>query len=227
MTDTNVIRPALFRSESLQARQLAWQGRPAVALRFPTLFTTLASVALAAATAALITFGSYARRVDMEGSVLPTTGVIEISAFSAGRIKTLAVTEGETVRKQALLYTIDVDTATKDGGVQQQIINTLNDERQVLTQEIDRKAQKQLHEKIEAVKNEIRKMGDQIPVQQTVVKHVSTEYMTFSKLVAQRLVPLNELPHAIRCGFRRLRDWRIWKAANLDWKVNSRMSRPS
>jgi membrane fusion protein len=71
MTDTNVVRPALFRSESLKARQLAWQGRPAVAFGFPTLFTTLASVVLAAASAALITFGSYARRVDMEGAVLP------------------------------------------------------------------------------------------------------------------------------------------------------------
>jgi membrane fusion protein len=195
----NVIRPALFRSESLQARQMAWQGRPAVALRFPALFTTLASVALAAATAALITFGGYARRVDMEGSVQPNAGVIEISALSPGRIKALAVKEGETVRKQALLYTIDADTATKDGDVQRQIINTLNDERRMLTQEIARKTQmsqegnQQLQQKIQAIESEIGKVGQQITVQQTVIKQVSDEYLKFSKLVVQRLVSLNEL----------------------------------
>lgn len=199
MAETNVIRPALFRSESLQARQLAWQGRPTVALRFPTLFTTLASVTLAAATAALITFGSYARRVDMDGAVLPNAGVIEISALSPGRIKALVVKEGETVQKNALLYTIDVDTATKDGGMQQQIINTLNAERQMLTQEIDRKTQmsqegkQQLQQKIAALKTEINKTADQIGVQQTVIKQVSDQYLSFSKLVAQRLVSLNEL----------------------------------
>lgn len=199
MTDTNVIRPALFRSESLQARQLAWQGRPTVALHFPTLFTTLASVALAAATAALITFGSYARRVDMEGAVLPNAGVIEISALSAGRIKALAVKEGETVKKNALLYTIDVDTATKDGGMQQQIINTLNAERQMLTQEIDRKTQmsqegkQQLQQKIAALKTETNKTADQIGVQQTVMKQVNDQYLAFFKLVAQHMVTLDEL----------------------------------
>jgi membrane fusion protein len=199
MTETNVIRPALFRTESLRERQLAWQGRPAVALRFPTLFVTLVSVAIAAATAALITFGGYARRVDMEGAVLPNAGVIEISALSPGRIKALAVKEGETVHKQALLYTIDVDTATKDGGMQQQIIDTLNAERQMLTQEIDRKTQMsqqgkdQLQQKIEAIKTEISKVGAQITVQQTVIKQVSDEYLKFSRLVQQRLVSLDEL----------------------------------
>ena len=36
-------------------------------------------------------------------------------------------------------------------------------------------------------------MGNQITVQQTVIKQISDEYLKFSKLVAQRLVSLNEL----------------------------------
>jgi membrane fusion protein len=72
------------------------------------MFTSLASVALAAATIALITFGGYTRRVDMEGRVLPSTGVITISTPSAGRIETLAVQEGEAVKKGARLYTVDL-----------------------------------------------------------------------------------------------------------------------
>jgi membrane fusion protein len=199
MTDTNVVRPALFRSESLKARQMAWQGRPAVAFGFPTLFTTLASVVLAAASAALITFGSYARRVDMEGAVLPNTGVIVISAMSPGRIETLAVKEGDAVATGALLYSMDVDTATKDGGVQQQILSTQLAERQMLAQEIDRKtrmseeAKEQLRHKIETLNVQINQVNEQITFQQAFVKRVSNDYNQFASLVERHLVSLNEL----------------------------------
>jgi membrane fusion protein len=199
MSDTNVVRPALFRSESLRARQLAWQGRPALASGFPAVFTTLASLALAAAAAALITFGSYARRVDMEGAVLPNTGVIVISAVSPGRIETLAVKEGDAVGKGALLYSMDVDTATKDGGVQQQILNIQLAERQMLAQEIDRKtrmseeAKEQLRHKIETLNIQINQVNEQITFQQALVKRVSNDYNQIASLVERHLVSLNEL----------------------------------
>src|SRR6516165_1795317 len=99
MTGTTAAQPRLFRPESLQARELAWQGRPALALGLPAAFTTIASVVLAAAVVALVIFGGYSRRVDMEGTVLPSTGVIAISAPSSGRIETLAVQEGEATKK--------------------------------------------------------------------------------------------------------------------------------
>jgi membrane fusion protein len=94
------VQQGLFRPESLRARELAWQGRPALAVGVPVAFASFASMALAAATAALITFGSYARRVDMEGTVLPSTGLMAISSSSAGWIAALAVREGEAVEKR-------------------------------------------------------------------------------------------------------------------------------
>jgi len=115
MTDISTSQRSLFRPESLRARELAWQGRAVLALGLPAVFTTFSSVALAAAMAALIIFGGYSRRVDMEGAVLPSTGVIAISAPSPGRIEMLAVQEGEAVEKGAPLYTVDLDTATKGG----------------------------------------------------------------------------------------------------------------
>ena len=129
----------LFRPESLEARGLAWQGRAVLPLRLPVVFTTFSSVALAAAAAALLIFGGYSRRVDMEGAVLPTTGVVAISAPSPGRVERLAVQEGEAVEKGAPLYTLDLDTATKDGGAQQRIIDAQTSEREMLVQETQRK----------------------------------------------------------------------------------------
>jgi membrane fusion protein len=199
MTDTSTAQHRLFREESLQARQLAWQGRPAVALGLPAAFTSITSVALAAAVVALITLGGYSRRVDMEGTVLPSTGVIAITAPSPGRIEALAVQEGEAVEKGAPLYTVDLDTATKDGGTQQRIIDAQTGERDMLAQEIERKTrmseqtENELRQKIEHLTVQINQAGEQITLQQALVKKVSNDYSQFAGLVERRIVPVNEL----------------------------------
>src|SRR5690348_7169722 len=104
MTHIDAPQRNLFRPESLRGRELAWQGRPAVALGLPAAFTSISSIALAAAIVALITLGAYSRRVDMEGTVLPSTGVIAITASSPGRIEALAAQEGQAVKKGDPLY---------------------------------------------------------------------------------------------------------------------------
>jgi membrane fusion protein len=199
MSDTRTAQYKLFRPESLRARELAWQGRPALPVTVPATLTSFASMALAAAIAALIMFGSYARRVDMEGTVLPSAGLMAISSPSAGRIAALAVQEGQTVEKGALLYTLDLDTTTKDGSTQQQIINAQTATREMLTQEVDRKTKmseetrKQLRQKIENLKVQIDQLGGQIGMHQGFFKTINREYTLFLALVERRQASLNEL----------------------------------
>ena len=199
MTKIDTVRQGLFRAESLEARKLAWQGRPALAAGLPATFTTFASMTLVAAIAALITFGTYARRVDMEGTVLPSAGLTTISSPSAGWIAALAVQEGETVENGALLYTLELDTATKDGKTQQQIINTQTAARIMLTQEIDRKTQmseetrKQLLQKIENLKVQIAQLGGQITMHQGFFKTINKQYNLFLDLLERRQASLNEM----------------------------------
>jgi membrane fusion protein len=156
-------------------------------------------VALAAATAALITFGSYARRVDMEGTVLPTIGLVVISSPSPGWIEALAAREGEIIEKGAPLYTLDLDTATKDGRTQQQIIHVQRVEREALTQQIDRKTrmseetQRELRQKIENLKVQIDQLGEQITMQQGFFKVINKEYNLFLDLTERHQASLNEL----------------------------------
>jgi membrane fusion protein len=188
MTKIDTLQQGLFRPQSLRGRELAWQGRPMLALGLPAAFTSFASVALAAATAALITFGSYARRVDMEGTVLPTTGLVVISSPSPGWIEALAAREGELIEKGAPLYTLDLDTATKDGRTQQQIIHVQRVAREALTQQIDRKTrmseetQRELRQKIENLKVQIDQLGGQITMQQGFFKVINKEYNLFLDL---------------------------------------------
>jgi membrane fusion protein len=199
MTDIGASQRSLFRPESLRARELAWQGRPALALGLPAAFTSFASAALTAAIAALIAFGSYARRVDMEGTVLPSAGLMAISSPAPGWIAALAVREGEAVERGALLYTLDVDTATKDGSTQQQIIGAQTAAREMLTQQINRKTrmseetQRELRQKIENLKVQIDQLGGQLIMQQGFFKIITKEYNLFVGLVERRQASLNEL----------------------------------
>ena len=199
MSDTRTAPYKLFRAEALRAYELDWQGRRALDLGLPAAFTSITAAALVAAAVALITLGGFSRRVDMEGTVLPSTGVVAISAPSPGRVETLAVQEGQSVKKGEPLYTVDLDTTTKDGGAQQRIINAQTGERDMLAQEIERKTrmseetEKELQQKIESLRVQINQVGDQITVQQGLVKKVSNDYSQFVSLVERHLVSLNEL----------------------------------
>jgi membrane fusion protein len=189
----------LYRPESFEARGLAWQGRAMLPLRLPVVFTTFSSLALAAAAAALLIFGGYSRRVDMEGQVLPTTGVVAISAPSPGRVERLAVQEGEAVEKGAPLYTLDLDTATKDGGAQQRIIDAQTSGRAMLVQETQRKnqmsdlAERELLEKIETLKSQKSQAEEQINVQQGLVTKVANDYNQSNILFGKHIVTVSEL----------------------------------
>jgi membrane fusion protein len=200
MSNTRTAPYRLFRSEALQAYELAWQGRRALALGLPAAFTTISSIALAAVAVALITLGGYSRRVDMEGTVLPSIGVVEITASSSGRIETLAVQDGQAVKKGETLYTVNLDTTTKGGGAQQRIIDAQTGERDLLMQEIERKTgmreetEKELRQKIERLQLQIHEVGGQITFQYGIVKRVSDDYNQFASLVERRIASLNELP---------------------------------
>jgi membrane fusion protein len=199
MSNTRTAPYRLFRSDALRAYELDWQGRRALDLGLPATFTSITAAAFVAAVVALITLGGYSRRVDMEGTVFPSAGVIAISVPSPGRIETLVVQEGEAVKKGVLLYTIDVDTFTKDGGIQQRIIDAQTGERDMLAQEIERKTrmneetEKDVRQKIDHLKVQINHAGPQIAVQQGLVTRVSNEYNQFASLVERHLVSLNEL----------------------------------
>ena len=183
----------------MQSGELAWEGRPALALGLPAAFTSFSAAAVVAAAVALITLGGYSRRVDMEGTVLPKTGVIAIAVPSPGRIEAIAVEEGDAVKKGAPLYTMDLDTVTKDGGIQQRIIDAQTRERGMLEQEIERKTrmnqetEKELREKIGTTKVQINQVAAQISVQQDFVTKVSNDYHQFSSLIERHIVSLNEL----------------------------------
>jgi membrane fusion protein len=182
----------------LRARELAWQGQPALELGLPTVFTTFASITLATATAALIAFGSYARRVDLQGTILPDTGLVTISAPLSGGIASLAVRDGDSVQQGGALYTLDVDTDTQTGGVQKLVDDVLVAEREMFTKQIERKSQmgeetkKQLQQKIQILTAQIDHIDTQIETQEAFDKIVGDDYAVARDLLKRALTPRSE-----------------------------------
>jgi membrane fusion protein len=183
----------------LQARELAWQGRAGLDLGLPAALTTFVAIALATATAALVAFGSYARRVDMQGTILPNNGLVTITAPSSGSIESLTVQEGDSVEQSAPLYTLDVDTVTKAGSVQQMVDDVLIAEREMLAKQIGRKGQMseetkaQLQNKIQNLSAEIDQLDAQIVTQRNFFKIINDDYNQASGLWARGLTPRSEL----------------------------------
>jgi membrane fusion protein len=160
---------------------------------------TIASILIAAAAFALVAFGSYARRVDLQGTILPNTGLISIGAPAAGWVRSLAVTDGDFVEQGAPLYTVDVDIATQAGGVQELVNKVLVDKRKMLVEQIDRKTnmsnetKTQLEQKISNLISQNTLLGEQLAVQQEFLKILEYEYNLFRGLVGRQQASLNEL----------------------------------
>ncbi len=189
----------LFRPESLKARQLAWLGRPAINLGLPTRVVTFAAVLLAAAAAGVVVFGTYARRVNLHGVVVPQSGLVKISAPTGGWIKSINVSDGQEVSDGTILYNVNVDTTTTSGDTQQAILRALNTDRTSTNHEIEQKERIRdaedatLRRKIENLKAQIAQTKVQVTTQTDFEQKLRTEYDQISSLASHGLSTRNDV----------------------------------
>ncbi len=100
--------------------------------------------------------------------------------------------------KGAPLYTLDVDSATKGGSTQRLVMNALEAERRLLTQQIDhetrasQETQSALRQKIDNLQKQLAQLAAQITMQQGFAQQLTSEYQEFARLLAQRTASLNE-----------------------------------
>jgi len=196
---TSVVQRGLFRPESLKARQTAWLGKPTLSLGFPTRLATAAAVVLACALIGAVTFGTYARRIDLHGLVLPKAGLIKITAPATGWIQSLAVRDGQEVAEGALLYWINLDTATTGGQTQQTIIRSLITERRFLAEQIARKEQvrikhnRELEQRVRNLKAQLEQTHVQVATQASFEEILRKEYTFKLELVSKGSATRNDM----------------------------------
>jgi membrane fusion protein len=191
-------RPALFRPESLQVPPMVWLGRHGLALGLPALLSSLVSFAMAAATAALVTFGSYARRVEVRGVLMPVSGLIQITSPVAGWVESIEVQDGQIVQNGTPLYVVNDDTATTDGDTQQHVLQALAVQRAVLGYQIARKVkmhgqqQDELQRKAENLQEQIHQVGVQVAMKEQFAREITKNYTDFSRFLASGIGNLSE-----------------------------------
>jgi membrane fusion protein len=177
----------LFRRESLEARQMVWLGRPAVALGLPAALSSVASVLMAAATAALVIFGGYARRVDLRGVILPVGGLIQVSSPAVGWVQAMKVHDGQVVTNGAPLYVVNTDTSNTNGNTQQQILQALSDQRTFLVSQIARtiglrgQQDAALQRKIENLKAQVQQANLQMDMKDEFARTTTKNFLDFSQ----------------------------------------------
>ncbi len=94
----------LYRQGYLDAQRARLDGVILIPASLPIIALAWASITLLAALIAFITLGTYTRKARLDGLVMPSAGVIKITAQTEGRIEQLFAAEGQTLAKGAPLY---------------------------------------------------------------------------------------------------------------------------
>lgn len=135
--EASVAMSALFRTEAVRA-----QGAPAageIVLVSPVPLSVLAAfgVALAAALAAFLAFGTYTRHATLAGYLVPDRGLVAVLAPQTGTVVRNLVGEGSRVERGDVLFVISGERTSALGETHALIGERLAARRRSLAAEID------------------------------------------------------------------------------------------
>jgi membrane fusion protein len=190
---------SLFRPQSIEARQTAWFGEPTISLAPPVKFVSMSSSLMVAIMLALVAFGSYTRRENLHGVLLPASGLVHVSAPQGGAIRTINVVDDQMVHAGDVLYVIDTDTTSSDGATQEKILDALRHQRELLATKIETREQlrttknRDLRDKVDNLRAQIEQSAVQVAVQSSFTDVLQRQYDQFSGFVTKGMSSLNEL----------------------------------
>jgi membrane fusion protein len=105
----------LFRKEALHAQRSQWLGEINIAAPLSFVWWAALALALAGAIVLLLMFGQYSRHETVSGQLLPSAGLLTLSAQTTGTLTRTLVYEGEHVAAGQLLAEVSGETATNIG----------------------------------------------------------------------------------------------------------------
>ena len=187
---------SLFRHEVVDFQEIERQFGRAILLQpisLKVITWLLASVV--ALSLFLLVIGQYSRKATVSGYLIPSAGTAKIFAVQRGTITKVHVTEGQEVREQQPLLTIDTTQISATGeDVNAAILRTLLSQRDELNRQIAGEAQRQASERerltllIQGAKDEITQLEGKIPLQQERIKIIESLVASVAKLVAKGIV---------------------------------------
>ncbi len=157
---------SLFRKEALEANKTKAIG--SVALYCPPYRWVIIGLVglITVATLIFCFFGSYTKRENAIGALIPVEGVMDIVAVNAGTITELAIREGDSVEKGAPLVTISSEVSTRYGQTRETIAEQLDLQHGVLVREranltvLSEETRKGLQDKKRLLEQQLASLGD-------------------------------------------------------------------
>jgi membrane fusion protein len=148
----------------------------------------------------LLVIGQYSRKATVSGYLTPASGTAKIFALQRGTITQVHVVEGQQVKEQQPLLTIDTTQISGTGeDVNVAILNTLRSQREELNSQIGEEARRETSERdrlsrlILGLKDQITQLEDQIPLQQNRIQLAQNLVAAVSELAAKGIVTNVEL----------------------------------
>ncbi len=186
---------ALFRQESLDNRRERLWGE--VVLIQPLSFYLITGVVTIAVIliAIYLIYGTYARRENVSGYLLPDKGLVKIYAIQSGIVTDVHVNEGDKVSKGDVLFTISTQrTNQQSTDVDAQILSKLKENKKIIQAKLEE--QKRLNhrehiqykDRITGLKHELQQLVDLIKIHKKKYEVSRDQLGRFDQLFSQHFI---------------------------------------
>ncbi|MGS5087805.1 HlyD family secretion protein [Hydrogenophaga sp. A37] len=190
----------LFRAEALASQRTQLLGEIVLTPKLSTLWMSLVAALLALAVIAFLMLGSHTRRVTVSGQLMPAGGLIRVYTPQAGVVLEKRVSDGQLVKKGALLYVLSSDRQG-DGAreLQADIALQVGERKGSLEQEIQRSQQVQadelanLQRRADTLRGESTAIAGQIEQQKTRLQIAEDTRKRYQSLADQDFIAREEL----------------------------------
>lgn len=157
---------SLFRKEALEANKSKSIG--SVALYCPPYRWVIIGLVgfITVVTLLFFFFGTFTKRENATGALIPVEGVMDIVAVNAGTVTDLSIREGDSVAKGAPLITISSEVATRFGQTRETIAEQQDLQQAVLLKErqnlkvLSEETRKGLQDKKRLLEQQLKSLAD-------------------------------------------------------------------
>ena len=184
----------LFRKESLDAKKTKVLG--SVALYCPPFrWVVIALVCmLVAVLIAFCIFGSYTKRETAQGVLVPESGMMTITAMTAGTVISLPAHEGDTLQKGSQIATVSSEISTRYGQTREAIAVQLELQKQGLNNQLNNLEQLN-NETLKSLQEKVSLLGQQ-SVELDKIYRQRTQQIELSKTQLNKMSAMRQEGYA-------------------------------
>ncbi|MEE9356683.1 MAG: HlyD family efflux transporter periplasmic adaptor subunit [Methylococcaceae bacterium] len=186
---------ALFRQEALDNQRERLWGEVILTQPLSFYLITGAVTVVVIFIAAFLLYGTYARRENVSGYLVPDKGIIKIYATQSGLVTTTHVVEGDHVSKGDLLFSISTQkTNLQAMDVDMLITNKLKENKATITSKLEQqkrlngREKAQYHDQITGLKQEILQLKALINTHENKYAVSRVHFGRLKQLLAKKFI---------------------------------------